>query len=171
MEKLSNTHTNKHRNNPYNTLMNNTREELFEEFVPFQESLELKEIGFNNPCFTYFLLDGSLSDTPKESGDDIKYQGDYKFDNHQNEYLDEYEACSAPTFSQAFRWFREKYGYFTSPTQSDNDVEIKYDWIIHKNLGNGKMFIYSIGYKNSYEEAELACLRKLIEIVKSNEYK
>jgi len=69
------------------------------EFVPYELAVKLKAIGFNELCFTYYEEDGRLSDTPKESGDDIKYQGDCKFDRHQNEYLSEGESCSAPTFS------------------------------------------------------------------------
>jgi len=69
----------------------------------------------------------------------------------------------APTFSQVFRWFREKY-------------DIQY-WF---NDGGylGKVFIKITGYKYDkfyfsssepmeYEEAELACITKLIEIVKT----
>ena len=78
-------------------------------FVPYQQALELKELGFDEPCFTYYFCNGILSDTPRESGDDIKYQGDCKFDNHQNSYLEEDDDCSAPLFSQAFGWFRERY--------------------------------------------------------------
>lgn len=91
---------------------------LEKEFVPYQESIELKELGFNEPCFSYYELDGMLSETPKESGDDIKYPGDCKFDKHQNEYLNEDEACSAPTFSQAINFL-----YICSNKQID--IELK----------------------------------------------
>jgi hypothetical protein len=64
----------------------------------------------------------------------------------------------APLYQQAFRWFREKHnlshnieeGYF-------NDGQYA-GWINSDGVG---------AYK-TYEEAELACLRKLIEIVKEN---
>jgi hypothetical protein len=131
------------------------------EFVNYELSLRMKALGFDEPCFSYYELDGRLSDTPKESGDDIKYQGDCKFDNHQNTYLDEDESCSAPTWQQAFRWFREKYCLFTQPNRT---VDKKGVW-----------YYFSIETKRtdvckgsfSYEEAELACLKKLIDIVES----
>jgi hypothetical protein len=124
------------------------------EFIPYQPSLDLKELGFDEPCFWWYDFEEELrkdrigvnsinSNFPKNS-----------------------KSCSAPLFSQAFRWFREKYGYFTSPTESDDDISKKYDWLISKNLGESKMFIQFIGYRDSYEEAELECLKKLIEIVK-----
>lgn len=59
-------------------------------------------------------------------------------------------------YSSAFRWFREKY---------DLDSYIYYDKVI-------KFYTYFIceeGFEelyDTYEEAELACLKKLIEIVK-----
>jgi hypothetical protein len=66
------------------------------------------------------------------------------------------ENISAPTFSQAFRFFREKYKLSGIPTHQSYDV-----W----NLETGECFIEEYPIE-SYEEAELACLRHLIEIVK-----
>jgi hypothetical protein len=54
--------------------------ELEKEFVPYQESLELKELGFDEPCLMYY----DYSCTLVESG--------------------VYE-CKAPLYQQAFRWF------------------------------------------------------------------
>jgi hypothetical protein len=61
------------------------------------------------------------------------------------------DCISAPTFSQAFRWFREKY-----------NLKDKYGVFPHHTI----MFNYIIG-GGKEEEAELACLIKLIEIVKN----
>ena len=49
----------------------------------------------------------------------------------------------APLYQQAFRWFREKY-------------KLSHIWIMDEILDTGNF---------TYEEAELACLEKLIEIV------
>ena len=86
----------------------------------------------------------------------------------RNSDLDKYEInkteqywISAPTFSQCFRWFREKY-------QLDSSIALVangYGFYIHKNrnyTNKGE----SYGMYITYEEAELACLKKLIEIVK-----
>jgi len=135
-------------------------------FVPYQQALELKELGFDEPCFTYYFCNGILSDTPRESGDDIKYQGDCKFDNHQNSYLEEDDDCSAPLFPQAFGWFRENHD-LRIWIESNYGV-LKFEYVIATTNPNfiDKQFNDFSGY-NTYEEAELACLNKLIEIVKT----
>jgi hypothetical protein len=71
------------------------------------------------------------------------------------------DCITAPTFSQAFRWFRENYDLF-------GVVE-------GKGYEHKRYYIYSINGKwhpsqpaiDTYEEAELACLKKLIEISKN----
>jgi hypothetical protein len=56
---------------------------------------------------------------------------------------------SAPLYQQAFRWFKEKYDLGSGFILSE--------YVLHKTK-NGK----------SYQEAQEACLRKLIEIVNQN---
>jgi hypothetical protein len=119
------------------------------EFIPYAEALALKELGFDEPCIRYYFTDGVFFKT---------YNEPFNFNKR-------YCEVSAPLYQQAFRWFRTKHGYFTSPTEKDDDVTKQYDWVITKNLGNGKTLIQFVGYKDSYEEAELECLMKLIEIV------
>jgi hypothetical protein len=118
------------------------------EFVPYQPSLDMKELGFDEPCFSYYKND-QLSEILEEVINS-------KMRNVNNE-IDDY--ISAPTFSQAFRWFREKYKIFP-----------------YTYTGNGNLFHYCMFIKerdNQYhsndlylsnEEAELECLKKLIEI-------
>jgi len=127
------------------------------EFIPQEQALALKELGFNEPCFGFYI------------GDIIRLTlyTDCGWKNSTIPYDTQEELLTAPLYQQVFRWFREKYGYFTSPTESDDDISKKYDWLISKNLGESKMFIQFIGYRDSYEEAELECLKKLIEIVKN----
>ena len=106
------------------------------DFVPHIESSELKELGFDEPCFMYYSDNGEL-------------------------YKSNLYGISAPTFSQAFRWFRENYDLF-------GVVE-------GKGYEHKRYYIYSINGKwhpsqpaiDTYEEAELACLKKLIEISKN----
>ena len=124
------------------------------EFIPYKQALELKELGFDEPCFAVY--------------EDKKWQL-VEFKNSMS-----YELClktdtfPVPTFSQAFRWFREKYNLH-SEILLDQTTQPKYCFEIHKyeDFGNyeeiriGEWFLY-----RTYEEAELACLVKLIEIVK-----
>jgi hypothetical protein len=141
------------------------------EFVPPKESLALKELGFNEPCLSYYFSDGTFNDASEE--DDILYPGDPRFHSDTNsslsEYLEDelkYNAIAAPLYQQAFRWFREKY-----------DIKPCFDW--HPT----EEYRYCIYYsKNTYfqkcdfltyEEAELECVKKLIEIsqITSNDEK
>ena len=111
-----------------------------QEFIPPQEqALALKELGFDEPCL--------IKDT--EQGEDFAV-----YYVHQN---------GRPTFSQAFRWFREKYGLWNMiyPRDGWNYVIQGIDETISC---TGESF-HNVEIK-SYEEAELACLKKLIEIVK-----
>ena len=116
---------------------------LQKDFAPYEPSLDMKELGFDEPCFgEYRQWDGN------EPWLQL-YQNlvDCSTDPADYEYTQE---ALAPTFSQAFRWFREKY-----------NLKDKYGVFPHHTI----MFNYIIG-GGKEEEAELACLIKLIEIVK-----
>jgi hypothetical protein len=107
------------------------------EFVQYAEALELKELGFDEPCFSWWGSDGV-------------FKQDYDLDN----------AINAPLFQQAFRWFREKYGLIYSIGHIGHTNTWTYEIINMRIAGP------DYGYGETYEEAELACLKKLIEIVK-----
>ena len=76
-------------------------------------------------------------------------------------------------WQQAFRWFREKYdllGYVNDESSVEDNPNIHKKWmyviqelpiVLHDDLSNGKIY-------KTYEEAELECLKKLIEIVKND---
>ena len=117
------------------------------EFVPYQESLELRELGFDEPCFaTYEFRKLFIGE----------FHNSLSFD-----LCKKTEVFPAPTFSQSFRWFREKY-------------ELNHEIPYAGRKGEYHAFVNNYIYGNNgnspsvfpYEEAELACLRKLIEIVK-----
>ena len=121
------------------------------EFVPYEQSLELKELGFDEPCFCYwYTQQGSF---PSIRGKDIQFNG-------WKNYPD--SNTIAPIYQQAFRWFREKHGLMGSVCE---DVDGNFSLWTNK----GNLLLQGKEYKEftTYEEAELACLKKLIEIVKS----
>lgn len=124
------------------------------EFVSYEIALSLKELGFNEPCFTYYKNDqlSNILELVKNS----------EMENVNNE-VDNY--ISAPTFSQAFRWFREKYkldSYIKPSLLGTKKVYDFYIWFTNKE-GERDLFI-GMNNEYTYEEAELECLNKLIEI-------
>lgn len=106
------------------------------EFVPYDLALDLKELGFDEPCF------GIYYNKTKE----------FVLGKIVNEYTLEVRTW-CPLYQQAFRWFREKY-------KSNFIIGFGNDGGYYR-IGN----LFSKWYK-TYEEAELECLKKLIEIVK-----
>lgn len=114
------------------------------EFVPYTESLELKELGFDEPCLAYYNKK-ELFSFAQVCNEPIK-----------GHYIKMSNRLCTPTFSQAFRWFREKHKLFAPVTTNglgQYDFRIGLEW-------SGRIW-------DTYEEAELACLDKLIEIVKT----
>ena len=112
------------------------------EFIPSDLTLRLKTLGFNEPCFGY-----------RDGADRIM--------------IKEMPHCftSAPTFSQAFRWFREKYGYYCDLFVDDDKT---FGFLISYFIEIGRADKPIQRKYTTYEDAESACLDKLIEIVESN---
>ena len=125
------------------------------EFVPYQPSLDMKSIGFDEPCLGFF------------KNDDLHYSS--SIDDADNFRLWRVKLSDisllAPTYSQAFRWFREKYG-LEGVTQRAEDF-MWYKWAIYQYNENGKKYVADWYEYKTYEEAELACLKRLIEICKN----
>jgi len=120
------------------------------EFVPYGLALELKQLGFDEPC-----LVGYSTSTEK-----LEYYS-------RPLVTKDSFTVDAPTYSQAFRFFREKYELFHSTNyQDDNSGPGGFDYEILNKRGKsqGDDEVPEFG---TYEEAELACLQKLIEIVKT----
>ena len=108
------------------------------EFVPYDIALDMKGIGFDEDCFGRYV---------KEKLGWTAYAL-YHYD--ESDWV-----VNAPLYQQAFRWFREKHD--------------KQSWIHKPAFGKFYFVIENKGGRfnyNTYEEAELECLRKLIEIVK-----
>ena len=124
------------------------------EFIPYEQALYLKELGFDEPCFATWIE----RDKRDGGGIVIEMWGD-----EDTEYSLISEIL-APTFSQAFRWFREKYLLFGYSFPNDYQ---KYGYrIVEMTSNENKELVYDWGTKDSVEEAELECLKKLIKIVK-----
>ena len=129
---------------------------LQKEFVPYEIALKFKELGFDEPCFGWYLPEivnkGNISTV---------ILGSYM--TKWNKFGD---RLSAPLYQQAFRWFREKYGLYHSIGLDDsleNNINCDYQIINHSQ----SISELDTDFK-SYEEAELECLKKLIELCKTN---
>jgi hypothetical protein len=124
--------------------------ELEKEFIPYTEALELKELGFDEPCFA--ITNGSKL-----------FYGEFK---STHEY---YKANGQILYQQAFRWLLEKHNLTWEHQFDDSNISLYVGEITYpdNNLDFFKVIeVEYNGYTKAYEEAELACLKKLIEIVK-----
>jgi hypothetical protein len=122
------------------------------DFVGYEESLVLKGLGFDEPCFGYYHEDMSIS-----------YTGVFGQNTNSFWLSSPNKIFTAPLYSQAFRWFREKYGYHFQPFVDDNQT---FGYLITYFTDEGRIDKpIKRGFKTP-EEAELVCLRQLIEILK-----
>jgi hypothetical protein len=107
------------------------------EFIPYEQALELKQLGFDEQCLAYYLADALFT------SNDIVYNST------------DIPIIKAPLYQQSFRWFREKHNlncYIEHISASNQyQLHIKHYW---------KTF-------DTYEEAEIECLKKLINLVKN----
>jgi len=117
------------------------------EFVPYEQALELKELGFDEPCIMTYL-NGELD---KEL---------FLF-NH---------SILAPLYQQAFRWFREKHNLLGGVYSNASG----WAWEIHDNVGGTHRFTseytgdcLASGMFTSFEKAELDCIKYLINNCKN----
>lgn len=110
------------------------------EFVSYEIALELKQLGFDDPCIGKFYYN-QLEIGGIWTNNDFKEDPDI--------------FISAPLYQQVFRWFREKYGVYARPDKFDVDK-----WWVE--WGDWNSSIYG-----TYEEAEHEWLLKMIEIAKN----
>ena len=122
---------------------------MTKEFVTYKQALALKELGFDEPCLSYY--DGEKL---------FKFPGTTMCNRNFSDLL----TVTAPLYQQAFRWFREKHGLIYSIGHMGHSNTWAYEII------NISMPGPNYGYAQTYEEAEQACLNKLIEIVKDGKY-
>ena len=124
------------------------------EFVPYEQALALKELGFDEKCGACYY---------KKFDNEIGYHKVYRDFNFVQ------LTVSAPTFSQAFRFFREKYNFVSEINVYSTSDGYSFSFKILC-----KKYIPYIEANNAWilhEEAELECLKKLIEIAKEQNVK
>lgn len=146
------------------------------EFIPYEQALELKELGFDEKCYRGYDKNQMLFYSEQENGHELNYSVGMN--------------VSAPLYQQAFRWLRNQYmtksyinekrdyiegNFFMLPLILPNGYEIKLlkQSTSYTIVGGREIPFYAepeAVYKEtteSYESAELACLKKLIEVIKN----
>jgi hypothetical protein len=127
---------------------------MTKEFVPYDRALKLKELGFNEPCFGRFNNDGDLL---------IAHTEKYII----SDGVDRSEFFTlAPLFQQAFRWFKDEHQLFGNCDIS-NFEDKTYGYNV-TTLNLPAHYLFNGHSFSSMEEAELACLDKLIEEVEES---
>lgn len=124
-------------------------------FIPYTESLELKKLGFEEECFGYYNHYPPKNNHPRGL---VRSQN---FQDHNGENEGDDLICSAILYQQAFDFFRKKYNWHVTIKIDDKSYYF-YDCISNK-IGRHDRTIQQ-KHVETYEEAKLECLRKLIKI-------
>lgn len=146
------------------------------DFVPYNESLKLKELGFDEPCFGFYHEICEDNNKVNCSGEFQNMCGWVVGRENTNDLSSHDFIIVTPLYQQGFRWFRLNHNWQHSilPTSDQHSHKLGYNyWIWNNKTGEEYEtepkdrpkgdFIYE-----SYEEAELECLRKLIELTEKN---
>jgi hypothetical protein len=127
------------------------------EFCTYEHAVALKELGFDEPCFSFYI------DVDKFLYTNQKWLN-YNLNN---------KRISVPLYQQAFRWFREKHnlcGEVYTVNMGAIDYTFQIRDLYSEDVKHNNFEAYTGGYIGTfltYEEAEQACLDKLIEICKN----
>lgn len=155
--------------------------------VQYNEALELKQLGFNEKCIAEYFgktltFYRNLSETVQvtiegrlEWVKENTILSQYK--NSSPNHFDKQFTVCVPTYSQAFAWFREKHQLFHE-IGVDQTTYPKFAFDITEFIGNPKDLTErewdwkpvpadpDWSLYRTYPEAELACLQKLIKLIK-----
>jgi hypothetical protein len=121
------------------------------EFVSYEMALALKELEFNEPCFTYYY---NVSSNLRTNISVDTNNGWTYFPNKKSIIL-------APTFSQSFRFFREKYSL------EGAIYRLNFKWASQVFNIETSTYCFIPELFETYEEAEINSLQKMIKMVKN----
>jgi hypothetical protein len=125
------------------------------EFVSYEIALKLKNLGFDEPCITYYyeLTSNIRTGLSINIHNAWTYAGTKKI-----------ETTLAPLYQQVFRWLRNKYdidfSINTTYSRYNENTSKKYSGVI-----DNKTVFINVGFYDTYEEAKLAGLQKMIKII------
>jgi hypothetical protein len=136
------------------------------EFVSYEIALKIKELGFDEPCFTYYYnINGNI-----RTGIVVNIHNAWTYAGTKKLGI-----TLAPLYQQVFRWVREQFNWQSSieATNDQHNHELGFNYWIWNNV-TGKE--YNTMPKNrpsgdwcfkTYEEAQLECIKDLISIIKN----
>ena len=119
-------------------------------FVPYEQSLELRELGFDEICLTHYWGNDILNEA---------YGGWMK--NSNTKYV------MSPTWEQAFKWFRENYNLIGLVEGGYDNGKNIFTYVIWDGFKDNIID----DYFETYEEAQLKCLiqlKCLVQLIKIN---
>lgn len=134
-----------------------------ENFLNYDQSLSIKELGFDEPCLAWYVSKEHGLELGKVTQSDLLR-----------------DAVIAPLKQQALHWFRDNYGLYHHIWPEFYTTAINFNWQILWYLPKEDWTKYVIsegtgqygdnGEFPSYKQAEEACIDKIIELIKKNSY-
>ena len=126
------------------------------QFIPYEQALELKELGFDEQCIAYYV------NNQDKLIFDITGVNNFTRTNYGSVLGKHCQA--APLWQQVFEFFREKYNLHYIIYKNINIDGYDFCEITTDNIINKNSYV-------TYEEARLECLKKLIELAKEQNVK
>jgi hypothetical protein len=123
------------------------------EFIPYEQALALRELGFDELCFMYWNDFGKTSLNKR-----------FQLLDHIDDWSQDY--IEAPLYQQAFRFIRENHNLYCTIALISNSLKDRaymgmLDYIYpHKAIMDFEEY-------ETHEEAELEYLKKLINLAKN----
>jgi hypothetical protein len=119
------------------------------QFIPYEEALALKELGFEESCFAWYVSDNYGLEFGKVIQSDLISDG-----------------IIAPLYQQAFEWFRNHHSLFVNFLTRTSVNEILETDV---SIVSWKFPPRKIDYFIRYDDARLEALKALISILKDEE--
>lgn len=143
------------------------------EFIPYEQALILKELGFDEKCYAYYAKHLKFELTFFENARAFWCTNSHaSYFTHIFKRKEKSVNCTAPTFSQAFKWFRDKhklnicFSYWNGYTKMLPESRwYKFEcYIIPESGLSISVRMNDTTLFEKHEDAELACLLQMIKL-------
>jgi len=82
---------------------------MIKDFIPYEQALAVKELGFDEPCLAFFEINNTHQPQNLRYFLKTAVNREYIENTKILKYIYGENSLLAPLYQQAFRWFREKY--------------------------------------------------------------